>query len=518
MLRWRFMTRDFTTSLRSELAGKSCSTSKAPKTARQNCESLPFSIAWFSLLALVISCLAGLRIAEADIWFHLRNVEQSLSLHSFLKSDWYTFTSYGSPLVDHEWLSEVPYYMAFRFWDLQGLLAVYLVLLWLVFGCAYYRALGRGSSCGDAALVTIVGVVMGSYSFGPRMHHFGWLCLMAVLLVLDRFERDGKGLWLAPIIFATWVNLHGSWVFGFVVLGIYIVSGLVDGNWKNIVARRWTPLQLRMLLLSALASFAAIFVNPYAYKLVWYPFELLFRQRNVQEIAPEWQSVDFHTLWGKLAILMILGLLAAAWFSTKPWPLSDILLASFALWMALSHARFLLFAAIILIPIIAPHVQLIPLTDERRIPRLASVFATFILIAMIFWSYPTNEQLHKTVDSQFPRDAVAFIKQKGLHGRLFSAGPFSGYVELYAPMMKTFADGRLDIFIYNGAINDYFKINKVETPLELLDKHGVDYVLYPIGKPLGYVLDRSSNWRVIYQDSLVKLYSRNRVDQGSHNY
>jgi hypothetical protein len=205
----------------------------------------PFSLLWFSLVALEISLIASLRIAESDIWFHLRNAQELLTRHSFLRADLYTFTTAGAPLLNFEWLSELPYYLAFRAWGQHGLLAVYLVLLWLIFAGVYYLALRRGANGGDAALVTMAGVALGSYSFGPRMLHFGWLCLVALLLVLERFERTGKGLWVLPPLFALWINFHGSWVFGFVVMGICIVSGLVQGRWGLVVAERWTPVQLK---------------------------------------------------------------------------------------------------------------------------------------------------------------------------------------------------------------------------------------------------------------------------------
>src|ERR1035438_6589620 len=234
----------------------------------------PFPVLWFSLVALEIWVLADGRVAEADIWFHLRNAQELLSRHSFLRTDLYTFTVAGAPLLNFEWLSELPYYFAFQAWGLRGLLAMYLVLLWLIFAGVYYLALRRGASFGDAALVTMAGVALGCYSFGPRMLHFGWLCLIVLLLLLERFQQTGKGLWVLPPLFGLWINLHGSWVFGFVVMGAYIVSGLVEGQWNNVVAERWTPVQLRKLLLASAASVVALLANPYGFKLLWYPFDV----------------------------------------------------------------------------------------------------------------------------------------------------------------------------------------------------------------------------------------------------
>ena len=479
---------------------------KAPDVRRRN--FFPFPLLWFSLVALEIFPLAGLRIVEQDIWFHLRNAEELLTRHSFLREDLYTFTTAGAPLVNYEWLSELPYYAAFQAWGLRGLLTVYLVLLWLIFAGVYYLALRRGASFGDAALVTMAGVAVGCYSFGPRMLHFGWLCLIILLLVLEHFERTGTGLWLLPPLFAVWVNLHGSWVFGFVVIGIYIISGLVEGHWNNVAAQRWTPAQLKKLLLVSVASVVALLANPYGYKGAWYPFDLLLRQKAYLDNMGEWKSVDFNTGWGKLAFLMIFAVLGAAWFSRKPWKLRDILLASFAVWASLSHLRFLLFAAIILVPILAPRLRLFPSYDAKKDKPWLNLVITAAIVAMIAGSYPSAAELQNRIDKAFPRDALSFMQQRQITGRLFNWYDFGGYIEFHAPAIKTFADGRTDIFVYNGVLDDFIKLNAIETPLALLDKYKIDYVLLPFDMRLTYVLDHSAGWRRIYEDKVAKLYER----------
>ncbi len=468
----------------------------------------PFSIVWFSIVALEISWLAGLSITDTDIWVHLRNAQELLTRHSFLHADLYTFTSAGAPLLDHEWLSELPYYFAFQAWGLHGLLAMYMVLLWLIFGAVYYLALRRGANCGDAALVTMAGVALGYYCFGSRMYHFGWLCLAVLLLVLDRFQRTGEGLWLLPLLFAVWINLHGSWVFGLVVMGIYIVSGLVEGQWNNVVAERWTPAQLKKLLLVSAASAVALLANPYGYKLVWYPFDLLFRQQVNLDNMAEWQSVDFHSGYGKLAMGMVLAVLGAAWFSPKPWKLGDILLAVFAVWASLSHIRFLLFAAILLVPMLGPRLQLFPPYAGKKDKPWLNLAVTAAIVAIIVGSYPSTTQLQDTLDSYFPRDALHFMQQKQITGRLFHYFAFGGYIEWYDPALKAFVDQRTDIFVYNGVLDDYFKIAKIDRSLELLDQYKIDYVLFPVNKQLTYVLDHSAGWRTIYEDKVAKLYQR----------
>ena len=138
--------------------------------------------------------------------------------------DTYSFTAAGSPRLDFEWLSEVPFYLGFKAAGLQGILTVYFAVLVLIYVGVYYRSCRAGADCKDATLTTLLAIFLGVVSIGPRTLLFGWLCMVGLLIVLDRFQRTGKGLWLLPPLFALWINLHGSWVFGVVVLTLTIAS------------------------------------------------------------------------------------------------------------------------------------------------------------------------------------------------------------------------------------------------------------------------------------------------------
>jgi hypothetical protein len=459
-------------------------------------------------VALEIAIMAPLRIAESDIWFHLRNARELLQQHSFLHADLYTFTSHGAQLINHEWLAELPYYAAYRAWGLRGLLAVYLVVLWLIFLAVYNLACRRGADYGDAAIVTMAGVALGAYSFGPRMHQFGWLCMALLLLILDHFDRTSDGLWLLPPLFAVWANLHGSWLFGLVVTGIYGGAGLIRGSWGSVVAERWSREKLTKLASMFALSIVALFANPYGYKLVLYPFDLMFRQQANLSHVVEWQSVSFQTLPGKVALLMIFGVAAAAWFSRERWRLGDVLLAVFALFVSLMHVRLLIFAAIVLVPILAPRLHLFPAHDSTKDKPWLNLALALGMTGLIAALFPSAAVLADRVESQFPGRALACLTESQRSGRLFHYYDFGGYIEWNQPYIRTFADGRTDIFVYNGVFDDYLKINGLQNPFALLDKYRIDYVLFPPDKPLSYLLDHSADWRRIYQDKVANIYER----------
>lgn len=462
----------------------------------------------FAFVALFISILAFPRIPESDIWFHLRNAEELLSRKIFLTADLYTFTSAGDSLLNHEWLSELPFYFAFKALGPQGLYLVYLALLLLTFAGVYTLATKRGASPLNTTLLCLFGASLGFYSFGPRMMHFGWVCLVVLQLTLERFTRTSRGLWILPPLFAIWINLHGSWVFGFMLLGIHFASSLLNFQSTKVLTGPWNRTQLKKIAAYSAVSLAALFVNPYGYKLVWYPFDLLLRQQaNVKNVI-EWQSVDFQTGFGKLAMLMLFGILAAFLFSKKPWELRDLLLISFALWTSLTHVRFLIFAAIVLVPIFAPRLHLFPnLKLDRPKAMLTLGFGCLILI-VTFVLLPSNSELQDIIDKNYPGDAVAFLRDHGIKGRLLHLYDWGGYLEWHAREIKTFADGRTDIFVYNGVFEDYLQITSGRAPFETLDKYKIDTVLFPPDTPFTYSLDHSSAWKRIYTDPIASIYQR----------
>ena len=460
------------------------------------------------LMVGVIFKGAGGEIADPDIWWHLRNGQQMVLQHTFPRVDTYSFGAAGSNWLAYEWLSEIQFFLGFKTMGLQGLLAVYLALLILIFTGVYYRSCRAGADCKNAAVATLLAICLGGVSMAPRTLLFGWLCMVGLLILLDRLQRTGKGLWLLPPLFALWINLHGSWVFGMVVLVVTITSGLVEGEWGLVVARRWTPVQLRRLVVALAGSVAILFANPFGSRLVLYPFDLLFRQSGLVQQIGEWQPVDFKTGNGTLALITIFALLAAALFSRRRWRLDEVILMVFSLWTALSHGRFLFFAGLIAAPILAPRLKLFPPYERGKDKPWLNAAIMAAVVGLLIFFFPSAANLQQQVDEEYPKAALEFMQRQHLNGRIFNNDGWGGYMEWSVPELKPFIDSRGDIFVYNGTFDDYIKAVFIQEPLEILDKHKIDYVLFPVQKPLTYVLDHSPAWRTIYEDKRVKLFDR----------
>jgi hypothetical protein len=293
-----------------------------------------------------------------------------------------------------------------------------------------------------------------------------------------------------------------------VILFLTLVSGLVEGQWGLVIANRWSLTQRKKLLLAFIASSAAIFVNPFGYKLVLYPFLFQLRFQAVMHFSEYWRPVDFSTWNGKLALGLIFALLAAALFSRSRWRLDEVLLASFALWAGLSHLRFLDFTAIVIVPILAPRLKLFP-PYERELdkPWLNAVIVSAVVVSIVF-SFPSTAQLQQRVDNEYPAAALDFMQRLHNNARIFHQHEFGGYIEWKAPELKTFIDGRDEIFVANGVFDDYLSTIRLERPLEILDKYRIGYALLEPGQPLGYLLEHSAGWRLVYTDGAAEIFER----------
>src|SRR5574341_1238251 len=284
------------------------SPSAAPQSQLRAAFTKVFSFPAMLAVALAASVFhfANRGVADPDIWWHLRNAQYLLESHRFIRADMYSFSVLGQPWMNHEWLAELPYYLAWKLWGLQGLYLLRLLLVEIVLLGTFWLATRVSGNVKGAFLASWATVVLATISFGPRTLLFGWILLLLLLAVLWRYKEEGKDhLWWLPLLFLVWVNTHGSWLIGLLVLGAYLVGGLLPASTGMVSASPWSRPQLRKLLQVTGLSLAALFINPYGYRLVRYPFDLAFRQKlNVSNVE-EWMSVDFHSLRGKVLIAVL---------------------------------------------------------------------------------------------------------------------------------------------------------------------------------------------------------------------
>ena len=388
-----------------------------------------FPVMLASIVAFWVFIGAGDSVWDADIWWHLRNAEYLFTHLKTPSVDLYSYTTNAHPWMNHEWLAEIPYFVAWRAGGLMGIYVVFLSLLLVILLGIFYWAYKQSGNLKSAFVVSCFSVFLAVVSFGPRTILFGYIFLLILLLLLARYRSTGRSpLWVIPPLFCLWINTHGSWLLGLIMLGIYVVSGLVEGSWGRVDAVKWTPQQLKHLLAVTGASLAALFVNPFTYRLVTYPFDLAFRQKLNIAYVDEWASVDFHDARGKVVMVLLAVILLGALLSPHRWKLEEVALGAFALYSGLLHIRFLFLAAILLAPLLAKLLDFIPPYQPEIDKPLLNALVIAILLVIAVRRMPAQADLEKVVDNRFPRHALTFIKSNGLPGNVFNRYMWGGYL------------------------------------------------------------------------------------------
>ena len=167
---------------------------------------------------------------------------------------------------------------------------------------------------GAPRIILLLTAITAAPIWGPRPQIISFL----FVAILDYWlDKRGSHPWILVPLFALWANLHGGWIWGFLLLLAHIAGNLI--NLLSAPSEEKTALwqkAKRLLGWSALAMLA-VGLNPNGLALWKLPFE----QVNVSMQIQEWLSPDFHRLDFHPFLWILFLLLLAAPLAGKPnWP------------------------------------------------------------------------------------------------------------------------------------------------------------------------------------------------------
>lgn len=464
------------------------------------------------VLAAIIYLWIPRTFADPDIWWHLRDAEILIHTHHFLTRDLFSFTAAGAPWMNHEWLAELPFYAAWHLGGTAGVHAFTVLLIELIMFGVFGLALRRSRNLTLSLVLTVIGTLLATVSFGPRTLLFGWLCLLLELAVLELSKSRPALLWCLPALFAIWVNTHGSWMIGLVILGLFILGRAIRFELPLLTSPGLAPNGLRRLGFIATSCVAALFLNPYGWRLVAYPFNLAYHQTlNVANVE-EWHTLDLHTPRGKLALACVLAL--AVWQLVRPrrWALVDLLLVVLGIYSGFTYSRFLFLFTILAVPAVATMLSN-GTVQAKRTPQNRTLLNALCMLLLLVSVVRLHRQAAaagpdlragQPLPEGFP-PALAHLPQDA---RVFNDYAWGGLLIWQQHQIPVFIDSRVDIFEYNGTLKDYLDIVHLQDTDRLLDQHRITHVLFEADAPLVYFLKRSGGWDVVAQQGNVILLQR----------
>jgi hypothetical protein len=467
------------------------------------------------MLACVLSALAVLtvrqRFDDPDMWWHLKMGEIIWTTHTIPRTDLFSFTTGHHGYIPHEWLSQIVIYGAYKAGGYVGLMALLCVLASVLLVAGYCLC---WLYSGNAKIAFVGGMVIWMFStigLGIRPHMFGYIFLIVELILLHLGRtRNPRFFWGLPVLFAIWVNTHGSFFLGLLVAGVVLASSFFRFQAGLLVSPSWDPRVQRTLAYAFVLSIAALFLNPVGVKQVLYPIDTLVHQPLGLGAVQEWQPVGFENplAFGLLAVIAGSLLLVIVRWKELFW--QELLMLAMGTWLAASHERMLfafgILAAPILTRLLRNEWESYDVHRDHPIPNAVLIAASF---TAIYFAFPSKAMLTSQVATQSPVKAVEFLKSKHISGPMLNEYVYGGYLIWAAPEYPVFIDGRADVFEATGVFSDFGKWATLQqSPNELLDKYKINFCLLTRDSHMVRVLPLAG-WTMVYSDDNSAVFVRN---------
>jgi hypothetical protein len=436
-------------------------------------------------------------LEDPDIWWHLANARQLVTTHHFIWAEPGSFTVGGQLWINPEWLGELPYWFSYTTLHYQG---IYLLDWFALSGnliFLYWRGYLRSDHAGAAWWAAALAFLLVSVNAGPRTIVLAYILMNAELALLEAFERGNRRiLWLLPVVFCMWVNLHGSWLIGLALFVLYILCGAFEFKKGAIEQESFTNEERNRLLIVLGVCVAALMLNPYGWRLVWNPIDMMFNQKlNIANVM-EWKPLNLSTIAGGAAFggMCLMAVLNA--FKGRKWRVYEIAFVFFAWYAALDHMRFLFLAAVLTTPILAMDIRrgFDLESDEKTIPA-ANAFMVVAAAAVIIGIFPSEKKLEDKLKTFFPMESIAQIQPSW---RTFDSDTVGGMMTFQGK--PVFIDSRFDIFEHHGVLADYLSVMYAVAPLEVFEKYRIDHALLTDTMPASYVLKHTAGWTIIKRE------------------
>lgn len=455
--------------------------------------------------------MAARNVTDPDVWWHLRTGALIIQQRAVVHADPYSFTKFGKPWVDHEWLSQVLMYGLYRISGWAGLIVGFGVLTAAAFLIVFFRSPGRPYVAG---VITLLGVFASANSWGVRPQMLTLLLASVLLWILDRSYERPKLLWWTPLLMIVWVNLHAGFALGIVLIMLFLVGDLLDRA-SGFEVGPSPQARLQNLGLAIVAGAAVVPLNPYGAAMYAYPLETL-RSRAMQSYIGEWMSPDFHqkAYWAMLA--MLLAMIALPALSPRRLRPREILLLSVTAYAGLRSVRHIPIYALVAVPILSAMLQAwlkerglatwseakpVPLSLAKTVVNVV-LLVSFLVFLIARVHLVTRRQAEKEAQ-ELPAHAVSFIATRHPPAPLLNHYNWGGYLicRLY-PEYRVYIDGRADLygdaFMDDLATTYYLRGDSWRSTFE---KWGIRTVVLPPDAPLVTALTALSDWKTVYTDS-----------------
>ncbi len=494
----------------------------------------PDTIAAAVVLLLVLATVWAVPRVAGDTFMGLAGGRDVFDGKLATPDDW-SFTTSGRVWLNQNWGFDALAYASMHFAGELGLLLFKAALIAAIAAALVAAGRARGATWPASLLITATALAGARQFMEIRANTASYLMASLLLLIIYQSRSRPRLIWASVPLIAVWANLHGGFMLGLAVLGLWVaasgLAALLNGGVQAALRKSRAPVGA----LVASVALAAV-ANPFGIQNVVYPFT--FTSDPEWRAITEWHGISFtsgpgvRSAWELVAYLVAI-VLTVAWrrVSTRPpdpkqaavvpdGPELKVMDAGLLVAMAFvgfSTLRFVPFTFVLLAPLAArqaseifrrsgswwPATACAALLAAAVLPFAVRVTATYSATNPRF-THETTFQRMTTVD-HLPCGAADFLVDNRVGGRVFADWPWEGYLRWRRPELRFFIGGRANGVYSLDTLREYRTFGAVADPAELLDQWGIHLVVVPLEREYLRVVDRlafgaGTHWALTFYD------------------
>ncbi len=458
--------------------------------------------------AVIIMIVAGFAIGfmplpqDPDLWFHLASGEYILTHGHVPQTDPFSFTRGGEFWMPHSWLFDVLAALSWHHLGPRSTEAIMGLCFMATLILCFYLLSRRSVSPVTALGVCFFLAIASGNTRGVRPQVISLLLTAVMLALLARHQArpSWRIVWMLPLLFLTWAQMHGGCVMGLIVLSVVIFGRLLD----YVSQKSPSPKpELKPLVIALLISSILILITPHAishYEYVRLTMGLDFLKSSVVEWQPPhaWPlavpDVYFFMLIG--AVLVVLS----RYKSKVSW--ADLSVCGALILLAGTATRHIPLACIGSVPLFASALsartdsRVVTFTQPRRAMLVPACFVVVLLVSL--WRYPNDIWSRYTQAEPIIGARALANMEKPL--RVFTTYNTGPYVLWTKPgTLQIFVDSRADLY-GDKLLRQAERARAGHHWQEVFARWSVQAAVVEKTDPIAHELLKADDWKLLAED------------------
>jgi hypothetical protein len=411
---------------------------------------------------------ASIMLDHYDLGWHLAAGDLIRDRGSIPSQDPWSFTLGTRQWYNLSWLWDVIASVIFQYTKLDGL-----VLLTLAFGAAIVGYLTSiCMRCGASATAVCASVFSAcllypSFATPPNVYLAASpntvTMLLSVLFYGECLRRTRR--FLLPVMMVAWVNLHGGFLLGFLIIGVFGAVALLRQDWKD----------TKTLALAGMGCFAAMFVNP----LGWNIFEGLsatlghFVQANITEWQSYYSNMSMPGSIPSILHALLFAIFEVRFRGLRSIPLETRLLSWLFLGLGIFQFRYMSFFFLFSTVPLALYLDRLCHDRFNDLEIRKSVLAAGIVGTCVLPLIFVKMEPAFALPDILSQPDAAYLQAHFSHSRVLNHWNVGGLLIFRTKgAVPAFVDGRAATAYPDDLLRDYFSLVHQD-----VDEHAWDFVL-----------------------------------------